>query len=204
MKKFLEIVFKIVLLVISIPLLYASFYVFRLHLSAYPSRFEHLLVVGAVGFLAVYHFFYKFDIVFEGGHRIVASLLSFCKPFDRFVAHLFPFYFLLLFGLYGFIIKALGFVVYQNHFIFSAGVIMALHVVLAVQDIKDEEQTVLSLGYFLKASIICIVSVYLLVLFLDMAIGILTFPKFFSLSVEHAEDIYLNGFNFIMSLVNRS
>lgn len=191
MGEFILTAVKFVLAVVLLPLLWACAILIQDQLRLYPAGYDEFFLWGVLGFLLVYLFIHQFRGTYEFGQKIIGAVFKFTSPFDRLLTSILPFYLTVILLFFYAVTAFLGIDTYDHYFMFFTGFAFTMHILLAAQDLQEQEQGPAKPGYFLTMSLVFIFNVFFLVLLLDLAAGELTFPKFFMTVVKEAKSVYV-------------
>ena len=191
--------FKFVIAILLFPMVVASAISFSGHLSTYPATYEEFLMWGIGAFLLLYLFFHQFWGFYEFGQKIVANIFKFIAPLDRLVTNLLPFYLVLILLAFYVTKEFLKIKSCDPYFIFFAGFALAMHIILAAQDMQNQEKSPIKPTYLLEIAFVVVVAVSLSILLLDLIVGKWTFPDFLTSTMDLSLEYYQNIFLKIMS-----
>lgn len=195
MSEFILNAIKFVLAVLMLPLTLACAVSLKEHFSYYPNFFQDFISWGILGFLLVYLFLHKFVGLYESGQKVIAAIFKFAAPLDRLISYLIPFYFILFCLIFGVVVRFFKASPYEPHFLFFIGFVWCMHVILASQELQDQESSLFKPSYMLWMSIIFIFNALLAVSLLDWIAQSFTLSKFWDLVTEYAADYYTWVFN---------
>ena len=191
--------FKFLIAVLLFPIVIASAISFSDHLSAYPATYAEFVMWGIGAFLLLYLFFHQFWGVYEFGQKILTNIFKFIAPLDRLIANMVPFYLILI--LLAFYVTKGFFKIknYDPYFIFFAGFAFAMHIILAAQDMQNQEKSPIKPSYLLEICFVIVGTIFLSIFLLDLIVGKWTFPDFFASMIGLSLDYYQNIFQKITS-----
>ena len=181
---------KLIFAVLIFPIVIASTLSFVDHSTDFPPEFQDFFLWGILTFLLIFLFFYQFWGVYEFGQKITSSVFKFIAPFDHYAVQIIPFYFILVMLL--FYVETALFKThnYDHYFLFFAGFTITMHILLAAQDLQEQEKTTIKPTYLFWMGVIYTVNISLVVLFLDLNAGDFTFPKYFQSIADQSWAIY--------------
>ncbi len=190
MGKFILTVLKVILAILLIPIVIACSIVFYKHLTFYPSGYKEFFIWGALSFLLAFLFIYQFWSLHELGQKAGRGLFRLLAPADIVLARMLPFFSVIIFISFYIIKRILHFDNYDHYFIYFAGFIFAMNILLVAQELQNEETSAFKPNYFFWMGITFVMNIIFVVLLMDLVVWKFTFMRFFWASVEEARKIY--------------
>lgn len=191
MNELFSTVFKFVVSLILIPVIYAASITFGNHFDKFSGMQEYFFYWGIWFFVIAYLFIHQFKGVQDAGRNVVSSIFGFFTLGKNFFANIIPFYFLAL--MLGFhVAKNVFGVNNANHyFLFFGGFFIAMHVVCTAADIQSQEKGIVKPNYYFSISLVYLFSVFSVILMIDLVAGHFTFPKYLNGIGKISQDIYM-------------
>lgn len=183
-------VIKFVLAVLFLPAVWACGAAFHEHVMAFPRAYGDFFLWGAFGFLLLFLFFNPFWGVYELGQKFTSGLFQFVSPVNRFIANVVPFYMTVILLAFYVTANFLDVDSYNHYFMFFAGFSLMMHVLLAAQDLQQQEKAFIKPAYLLTITIVFILTLVVTVLLFDLVFKEFTFPEFARSVMGGAWDIY--------------
>jgi len=120
-------VFKFVLVLLLMPIVWATAVVFHQYVVVLPGTYEDFFFWGMFGFVLIFLFIYQFWGVYEFGQKMVSGMLQFTAPANHFVAKIIPFYVTIILLLFYVIKHFLNIDQYDHYFMFFIGFAFTMH-----------------------------------------------------------------------------
>ena len=190
MGEFLLNAIRFVLAVLLSPAMLASVVAFKDYFADFPPNMQDFIYWGALAYLLIYIFVYRFLVLYEFGQRIICEVFKFAAPLNRMVSHLIPFYLTLIFLLFYVAIAFFKTVNYDHYFLFFGGFAFAMHLILVAQELQEQESSAIKPSYLLWMNVVVIFNFFLMVLLLNMVSQKFTFSDYFERFLQYARDYY--------------
>jgi hypothetical protein len=181
---------KIVLAVLIFPVVWACGVVFQEHVMAFPHAYGEFFFWGMFGFLLLFLFFYQFWGVYEFGQKIMTNIFQITFPIGRIFVSSIPLYLTAILLAYYVIKNILGIQITDLYFMFFAGFVFAMHVLLTAQEMQQQEKAFIKPGYLFYMGIVAVLMACITVLLFNLVFKEFTFPAFFDAVYDKATDIY--------------
>ena len=159
-------------------------------INTFPGNYPEFLYWGMLSFLLVFLFVHRFWGVYEFGQKIISGIFKFAAPLDRVIAYLLPFYPTLMLIIFFIVSGLLQIKSYDHYFVFFAGFLIAMHVVLVAQELQEQEKSVFKPAYFFLMSIVFIANVLWIMLFFDFLIKDFSLPQFIHANFIDIRDFF--------------
>ena len=193
MGDFLISIIKTIVAVLLLPLVVACAQTFWEHLSGYSASSDaEFFLYGAISFLIVFLFLYRFWGPYELGQKISLSIFRFLAPLDKLLAHFFPFYLIILFVAFVTVRRFLGLTTYDHYFLFFLGFILSMQTLQSAQELQEQESQSFKFAYLLVLFLAILVNFSFIVLGMDLVYGKLTFMKFFDSTLTASQGLYVD------------
>ena len=193
MGKFILNIIKFILAVFLLPIVFICADYFAEALNSFPKNYPDFFWWGALSFLLIFLFVYRFTPLHEFGINMISAIFRFIAPLDRFLAYVLPFYVILVFLTLS-ILTAIQNHAYDHYFLFFAGFFLAMHEILIAQELQDEEKNFIKPAYFFVMSLVFILNICLVLLFFDLILKDFSFQKFFQSAIQEVKEVYLQAF----------
>ncbi len=181
---------KLAVAVLLIPVLMAASKYFYQHFSYYPSNYQDFFFWGVLIFIFIFVFFYQFWGLYEFGQKISGVLFKALTPLDGILSAMFPLYTVLLL-VSCWVFKHFLNVDYSLYFIFFAGFMLMMHIVLTAQELQEQSKSPFHPTYLSMMSISYLANMMIALLLLDLVVEKFTFFKFLQCVGIEAKDTYL-------------
>jgi hypothetical protein len=191
MGDFLTLLLKMILTVVLLPFLAASYLGFREHLVMYPLSYGEYFLWGLASFTVIYLFFYQFWNVHEVAQKMTSGIFKFMQPFDKVIVYLIPIYTFIVVLVYLIASRIVDESSIRPYFLFFVGFTMAMHVILHAQELQEFEKTFIKPAYYFWMVIILLAGIFTTVALMDILVEKWTFVRFCQIVWENAIDLYL-------------
>jgi len=162
---------KLILAILLIPVAVAFVIALNGHMDAYPLGYARQFLNGEFVFLLVFLFLYQFGAFFTMGQKIVEGMFRIISPVDKIIARMLPFYLSVTLVVFYIARVAARVDNFDKFFMFSAGFLFALHIILTAQDMQAAETAPVKPTYLFTINWVVIFSSCIAVLLLDLTMG---------------------------------
>ncbi|HBG62251.1 MAG: hypothetical protein A2Y03_04715 [Omnitrophica WOR_2 bacterium GWF2_38_59] len=191
MNELFSAVFKFILTLVLIPVIYAATILFGKHYAQFSGVQEDFFYWGIWFFVVVYIFVYQFKGVQDAGRKIVSGIFGFVSFGKNFFANIFPFYFFII--MLGFHVARNVFNVknYNHFFLFFGGFSIAMHVIETAGELQSQEKGLVKPNYYFSICLVYLFSVFFIILMMNLLTSIFTFPKYINGIIKISNDIFI-------------
>ena len=179
-------ILKIVVFLLILPLIIASFIAFQSHILSLPVNKEVWLLWGAGVYVFLNLFVYNLKDVYIFGKSAVEKMITFFKP----AGYIFPIYTVVLI-----IIFFIGIVlgreqVWRPYLLFAIAFSLMMHLVLTAHEIYESDNSLLKSHYLLVFGAVLIVNLFIMSLLLAWVIPEYSFVGFIKSLASQTEHTY--------------
>lgn len=188
-------VLKFVFAVLLLPAVIGTTRAFLGELLTFEPAIRQTLLLGVVSYIIMKFFVYDFSVVYAFGQGIITAIFQFFKPLVNFAPYVLPVYTFAIIVVYGiFTVTGKMGAEWQGVLIYWLAFTFTMHIVLTAQDLYNKDSTAGKPNYFFGMSLVYIVDVFLVSLFMSIAVQGFSFPRFFQTLTGTSVVIYKTVF----------
>ncbi len=187
-------IFKFILAIILLPLLYSTIVSFINEFSQIDTGLQRIFYSGVASFLGIYLFIWEPAVIYNKGHRLMEVTFSFFKPMVNVAPFLLPIYTIFIFIIYGilsFWVRGSWLIQYALFLIGFTGI---LHLVFASKTIRSKKGDFLKANYIFSSCFIFILNLSLMALGLSFIFERFSFVNFCNVSFTTFQNILQAAF----------
>ena len=192
----LLLILKIVLAILLLPVVVGTTYAVQGELATFEPAIRQALFVGMVSYVLMRFFVYDFSVVYTFGQGLITTVFQFLKPLVNFAPYVLPIYTFAIIIAYG-VLSLMGKMqpAWQGIFLFLLAFTFTMHIVLTAQDLYNKDSMAGKPNYFFGMSLVYIIDVFLMALFMSLAVKGFSFPHFFESLTGTSFKIYAAVFH---------
>ena len=192
-------VFKLLLGIALLPLVYAQTVAFLEQFWRIDPRFQEIFWEGIITFLVVYLFIWEPAGIYRKGHHLLELFFGFLKPMVKVAPFLLPMYTIILTLLYLALSLKYKSESLLNYFVFLFGFSWLLHLVFSAKTVRGKEGDFVKGNYVFMFSFIYIVNISLLAILFNLLFVEFSLVGFFNNSLQITKQIFSSTFTQLFS-----